>query len=588
MAHSTSLQAIRASFGASSLARPVLVLSVLAVLAGCAAPASAPGTGVSTGGPEKPTAVKRLVMGLFSDPEGMHKLLTNPSGTGRVPGLNEVQDLLHAGAAYLDEQDVLQPRLAEAVPSAENGLWKVLPDGRMETTWHLKPNILWHDGTPLSAEDFAFAVKVNANKEIGMVNPDALAMIESVETPDPRTIVVRWREPYIEADYLFTRAFSMPLPRHLLEQPFGQDKISFFSHPYWRDAYVGVGPYRLREWVLGSHLVMVANDAYLLGRSRIDEIEVRFITDINTMFANLLSGAIAAPIDSGGLGIEQVVQIRDMTDQIRVALGDRLGAPQVINIQFINTNPAILGNVEFRRALLHAMDRQELNDTINYSLGAVAHSWLQPDHPYYGAVANRIVRYAHDPRRAMEIIQGLGYTRGQDGLLRDAAGQIIHIEYRTTEQIIINRRALYPIAEYWKRVGIDVEPVVVPNQLIPDREYRTQYPAFEMLASGPGVTASAVRQWHSASIALPENRFTGTNRGRYGNPDLDSVIERYVVTIPIGERLRLLGDLIQHQTDQVSLMTTFYQARASVLGSVRLKGVTSVNVWNAHLWDLEA
>jgi ABC-type transport system substrate-binding protein len=233
------------------------------------------------------------------------------------------------------------------------------------------------------------------------------------------------------------------------------------------------------------------------------------------------------------------------------------------------------------------MNRQELNDTINYGLGAVADSWLQPDQPQYPTVADRIVRYVYDSRRAMEIVQGLGYTRGEDGLLRDAAGEKLHVEYRTTEQVIINRRALYPIAEDWKRIGIDVEPVVVPNQLIPDREYRAQFPAFEMLASGPGASASAVRQWHSSSVPLPENRFAGSNRARYRNPDLDFIIERYVVTIPIAERLALLGDLIHHQTDQVTIMTTFYQARASVLGSVRLKGVTSENVWNAHLWDID-
>lgn len=568
---------------------PGLFFFVLAVvLAGCAAPARQPGSIATSGGSERPSASKRLVAAVFSDPEGMQRLLTNPGGTsGRAPGLLEVQDLLHAGAAYLDDRDAFQPRLAEALPSAENGLWKLLPDGRMETVWQLRPNISWHDGTQLSAEDLAFALKVGADREIGIVNPPALSIIESVETPDARTIVVRWREPFIQADSLFTPELAMPLPRHILGQAFDDDKGRLLSHPYWRDAYIGLGPYRLQEWVLSSHLLMRANDAYLLGRPRIDEIELRFVTEINAMFASLLSGAITYPIASGHLGIEQALQIREMTDQVRVALGDRLGGPQVINIQFINATPPLLGNVEFRRALLQAMDRVELNDTINHGLGAVADSWLQPDHPYYPSVADRIVRYAFDPRRAGQTIEALGYTRGQDGLFRDAGGRTIPIEFRTTEQVIINRRALYPIADGWRRLGLDVEPLVVPNQLIPDREYRAQFPAFEMLASGPGVEAARVRQWHSSSVPLPENRFVGTNRGRYRNAELDSIIERYVVAIPRAERLALLGDLLHHQTDQVTLMTTFYIARASVLGSVRLKGPTTDRVWNAHLWELD-
>jgi peptide/nickel transport system substrate-binding protein len=553
----------------------------------CTAPAGPLGTGASGSTPAQPAGKKRLVASMFSDPEGMQRLLTNPGGTGRAPGLEELQELVHAGAAYLDDQEVLQPRLVDAIPSAENGLWTVLPDGRMETRWQLKPGSVWHDGVPLTTEDFAFAVQLNGERGIGIVNPQQLSLIEAVETPDPRTILVHWKEPFIDADTLFTGTLAMPLPKHILEQPFQEDRGRILSHPYWRDEYVGLGPYRLRTWVPSSHILLEANDRYSLGRPRIDEIEVRLIQDINASFANLLAGTVDYPIASAGLGIEQAVQIREMTDQVRVALGDRLGGPQVINIQFINPSPPVLANVEFRRALLHAMDRQELNETINYGLGAVADAWLPPDHAYYPAVAGRVVRYGYDPRRATELVQGLGYARGQDGLFRDPAGQLIHLEFRTTEQVIINRRALYPIADNWKRIGLSVEPVVVPNQLIPDREYRAQYPAFEMLASGPGVEAVRVRQWHSASAALPENRFVGTNRGRYQNADLDAIIERYVSAIPRGERLALLGDLIHHQTDRVTLMTTFYIARASVLGAARLRGPTSDKVWNAHLWELD-
>src|SRR4030095_4652260 len=101
------------------------------------------------------------------------------------------------GLPYRDPLHVSQPRLAEALPSAENGLWKLLPDGRMETVWQLRPNIVWHDGTPLTSDDFAFALRVSAHREIGLVNPPALSLIESVETPDARTILARWKEPFI-------------------------------------------------------------------------------------------------------------------------------------------------------------------------------------------------------------------------------------------------------------------------------------------------------------------------------------------------------------------------------------------------------
>lgn len=52
----------------------------------------------------------------------------------------------------------LESRIAARVPTIENGDWKLLPDGRMEVTWKLRPNILWHAGPALTAEDFVFGL----------------------------------------------------------------------------------------------------------------------------------------------------------------------------------------------------------------------------------------------------------------------------------------------------------------------------------------------------------------------------------------------------------------------------------------------
>ena len=69
-----------------------------------------------------------------------------------VSGGPEVTDLVNAGLTGPGDQGPLLPRLAEAVPTAENGLWVVQPDGRMETTWRIRSGAYWHDGTPLTAE----------------------------------------------------------------------------------------------------------------------------------------------------------------------------------------------------------------------------------------------------------------------------------------------------------------------------------------------------------------------------------------------------------------------------------------------------
>ena len=83
-----------------------------------------------------------------------------------------------------------------------------------------------------------------------------------------------------------------PLPAHILEAAYREDKEKFPSLPYWKREFVGVGPYQLVDWEPGSHIDFAAFDNYFLGRPKLDAIRVQFIPDKNTMVANLLAGEV--------------------------------------------------------------------------------------------------------------------------------------------------------------------------------------------------------------------------------------------------------------------------------------------------------
>jgi peptide/nickel transport system substrate-binding protein len=560
---------------------------VAMLLASCAPQGAAPQGGAAGSTTATSTGPKRLVMSIFADPAGMHQELTNRGGVGSVPGMADLHQILHAGLSTQDDREVYRPVLAEAIPSVENGLWKVAPDGRMETTWQVKPNVLWHDGAPFTTDDLAFAIQVNRDKEIGIAGLASIDLIESVETPDPRTITVRWSRPFIEADTLFSPGFVMPLPKHVLERPF-EDKPTFLTAPYWRDEYVGVGPYRLQEWTPSSAMTLQANDRFVFGRPKIDQMEIRFITEINAIVANLLAGTVERH-QGRGFGVEQLLQIRDQAPDLNIAVGaGLLSDPIPMFPQFMDTDPPIVTNLEFRRALLLAIDRQEMTDTINYGLGPIAHTWLQPDRPEYPAVERGIVKYELDPRRATQTIEGLGYTKGADGLFRTSAGEVLRLELRTTDQRLIQPRSAFSVSDYWKRLGLDVATNNVPNQLIPDREYRSTFPAFELVAGGITARSTSVASWLGSASALPETRFVGGNRARYRNAELDSAITRYLGTVPMPERLAALRDVIHHQTENLTMMTLFYEGNVLLIGTKRLKNVAPGRLpWDVYQWDLQ-
>lgn len=548
----------------------------------CGAPPAR--TTVETGQPT-PATPKRLVAAIHGDPKGLYQQLTQRTGSGRVPGLPHIHQLANSTLNYFDDQDILQPHLADAVPTVENGLWQLFPDGRMQTTWCLRPNLQWHDGVPFTADDVVFSVRLNQDRELDIVPLAALNIVDSVEAPDPRTVVVTWREPFIEADKLFTPDLVVPFARHLVEPLYLQNKAGLFSQPYWTEGFVGTGPYRMTEWEPSSGVTLTANDHYLFGRPRINEIEVKFITDLNTIIANLRAGTVEKLIDKV-LNADEALALRDSDPNLNVLLAERLGGVVPMYTQHRNTDPPIVVNVDFRRALMRGIDRQEMNDAINSGIGPIAHTWLQPDRVEYEAVKDRIVVYEHDPRRAAEAIQSLGYTRGSDGLLRDAGGQGIHIEIRTTDQERIHMPAVLSVADYWKRLGIDATIHSVPTQRIADRQYRATFPAFELVTGGQGLDPSNMLRWRSSAVPLPENQYIGANRTGYVNPNLDTFIDRYVSTIPVAPRLAALGEFLHFQTDQLLILPLIYRSTGSVIGTKRLKNVTGSLTWNAHLWDL--
>jgi ABC-type transport system substrate-binding protein len=65
--------------------------------------------------------------------------------------------LFNADFATVDDHAVPQPYLIEALPQLGTDNWVVEADGRMRTTYRLRPNLTWHDGTPMTAEDYVFA-----------------------------------------------------------------------------------------------------------------------------------------------------------------------------------------------------------------------------------------------------------------------------------------------------------------------------------------------------------------------------------------------------------------------------------------------
>jgi peptide/nickel transport system substrate-binding protein len=360
-----------------------VLIVVAGCLAGCTTPQVAGGEPGASGGrgAKSPPAsssevMKRVTLGTTIEQD------FRPTARGPA---SRIQALVNTPLTFLDGRGERHPFLAETVPSLENGLWTLLPDGRMETIWRIRPGALWHDGMPVTTDDLLFSLTLGRDPELSAFSSTAYGSIAEATRVDDATLLVTWKEPYIDADALFDFQPQSVLPWHRLERAYLEDKSGLLDLPYWTHEYVGSGPYRINEWSPGLGVVLEANREYVLGRPKITQIEVRFIPDGNALAANLLAGVVdIASLGSADLGL----QLRDQWHEGSITFSPS-GSWIAMYPQFVNPQPAVVADVRFRRALISAIDRQEIVDTLIAGLSPVAHSILSPGQPRYEPIEAR-------------------------------------------------------------------------------------------------------------------------------------------------------------------------------------------------------
>ncbi|HEY3115684.1 MAG TPA: hypothetical protein VGK54_02980 [Chloroflexota bacterium] len=219
---------------------------------------------------------------------------------------------------------------------------------------------------------------------------------------------------------------------------------------------------------------------------------------------------------------------------------------------------------------------------------------VTPSLPEYAEVAQSFVRYDYDSARARQEIQALGYSAGPDGMLRDSAGTPLSVQIQSIALPDINNRTLLTVADSWQRVGVAVEPDIVPPQRASDPAYRSNYPGFQLLRYPSDIFANAAGGFHSLAARLPDNNYIargpggGINWSRYANPDMDALVDRFLATIPRRDRLQVAGQMLHLSTEQLVVLPLFWDPSLS-LASNRVKNVNPMGdgvPWNVEEWQV--
>ncbi|MBM3368097.1 MAG: ABC transporter substrate-binding protein, partial [Betaproteobacteria bacterium] len=156
--------------------------------------------------------------------------------------------------------------------------WTASADG-LSHTFKLRSGVRWHDGQPFTSADVKFSVEdiVRPYHSRGRAH---FSDVDAVETPDPLTVVFRLKAPVPFFIKAFQPSETPMLPKHKFAGIDLKQSTAVRQSEALTRAPVGTGPFRLKEWQRGSHVILERNPTYWReGRPYLDQVVLRVLPD---------------------------------------------------------------------------------------------------------------------------------------------------------------------------------------------------------------------------------------------------------------------------------------------------------------------
>lgn len=378
--------------------------------------------------------------------------------------------------------------------------WKVSDDG-LFYTFNLVKNATWHDGNPFTSADvkFSFSEVLKIHHPRGRI---ALGPVDSIETPDPHTVIFRLKSPY-DPLMKFIGNEAYIVPKHLYEN------TDIPKNPYNLKP-IGTGPFIFKEWKKGSHITLERNPNYFKpGKPYLDRVIIKIVPDA----ASRMIAFEAKEIDYlwyVNLPSSDVIRFKNRSGFIVSSKGHEAYA-SIMQITF-NLRRAPFNNLKVRQAIAHAIDKQYIEEKADYGLGkpamgpiASSTTWaFNPDVP----------QYEFNQKRAEQLLDEAGYPKRTDG-----------IRFKTS--LIADRgdflyaKSADIIKDYLGKIGIQVDLKIMDRSSMVDATYIKW--DFDMqvhgLATGPDPAISVARLYVSSNI----KPIAFANASGYSNKEVDEL-----------------------------------------------------------------
>ena len=503
--------------------------------------------------------------GLAGEPESLNPLL---SGTSDLYTLSHLylSDLVES-----DDRGELIPEIAQRVPTSSNG--GISADGKT-VVYRLRAGVRWQDGAPLDARDVAFSYRAVMNPATNVAFRVGYDAIASIDTPDPRTVVVHLKHafsPFV-AYFCAPQGFGI-LPAHLLANYANLNRVPFDALP------IGSGPYRVTAWHRGDDVEFAANPTYWRGKPHIAKLVYRIIPDANTRLQALQTGEADAYFDADPQLLPQLRTI-DRVHIQETPVND-------FHVVRFNLGDSVAGDIHVRRAIALAIDRAKLTLVATHG-SAFA---IDGDQPRNGwAFDTHAPTFAYDPAAARRELDVDGW-RTNAVATRTKHGHALRLTLAISPQGVNGSGVVATVLQHdLHEIGIDIDIKPYPpglmwapraaNGILASGHFQLAYDAWWVLGPDPD---------DSWQFACDERPPAGQNYSLWCDAPYDAAIHDALAFNDRARRTRDYATVARGLHDDLPMLA-LYQVEMPNAYREGLHGFApspfGSEFWNAYAWTL--
>ena len=449
-----------------------------------------------------------LIMGTIGEASNLLPRLSTDSAS------SEVSQHLFISLLKYDENLTIVPWAAES--------YEVL-DGGLRLSFDLKQGIEWEDGVPMTADDIAFTYHTMIDPATPTAYAGDFLMVDTFTQMGKYRFEVTYKAPYARS---LETWMARILPKHILEKENLRETV-------YARAPIGNGPYRFKEWIAGSRIVLEANPRYFEGRPNIDRLVFSIIPDLTTMFLELKAGAL----DMMGLTPQQYTYQTKNS-----AVADNYAQFRYLSFAYTylgyNLESPLFKDARVRRAIAHAIDKREI---IAGALLGQGEATIGPYVPGTWAYNTAIKDYSTDPALAEKLLAEAGWVKDAKGVLRNAKGLPFVFSIMTNQGNEQRIKTAVILQSQLKKLGMDISVRTVEWATFFSQFVNKGFFDAVILGWTTPLDPDLYDVWHSSRF-----RPAGLNFMKYANPEVDALIERARRTFDQEDRKKAYDEVQAH------------------------------------------